>query len=190
MYKVSICVPIYGVEKYIDRCARSLFEQTFDSIEYIFVNDCTKDNSVGILNNVIARNPNRARDVKIINHNTNMGLGCSRNTAVTAATGEFILHVDSDDYIAFDCVEKAVKKQLENNYDFVSIESVDVTTKGLYPNHIHNYTSKKDFLVDMINHKIRNSIWGRLIRRSLYYDNYIRVESNVNMSEDLQGFII
>lgn len=186
MYKVTICVPIYGVEKYIDRCARSLFEQTFDNIEYIFVNDCTKDKSVDILNNVITRYPNRVKDVKIINHDKNMGLGCSRNTAVTAATGEFILHVDSDDYLAFDCVEKAVKKQLENNYDFVSIECADVTPEGLHPNRTHSYATKKEFLVDMINHKIRNSIWGRLIRRSLYYKNNIRVESHVNMSEDLQ----
>ncbi len=56
MPKVSVVIPVYGVEKYIERCARSLFEQTLDDIEYIFVNDCTKDRSIDILNEVIIKN--------------------------------------------------------------------------------------------------------------------------------------
>ena len=51
--KVSILIPIYGVEKYIERCAKSLFEQTYENIEYIYVNDCTKDKSIDILNKVV-----------------------------------------------------------------------------------------------------------------------------------------
>ena len=62
-YKVSILVPIYGVEKYIERCARSLFEQTYHNIEYVFVNDCTKDNSIDILLAVLAQYPNRKGQV-------------------------------------------------------------------------------------------------------------------------------
>lgn len=59
MPKVSVVIPVYGVEKYIERCARSLFEQTLDDIEYIFVNDCTKDRSIDILNSVINDYPAR-----------------------------------------------------------------------------------------------------------------------------------
>ena len=64
--KVSILVPVYGVEKYIERCARSLFEQTYDNIEYIFVDDCTKDRSIGILQKVLEDYPNRKNQVKIL----------------------------------------------------------------------------------------------------------------------------
>lgn len=66
--KVSILVPVYGVEKYIERCARSLFEQTYDNIEYIFVDDCTKDRSIEILQKVLEDYPNRKKQVEILHH--------------------------------------------------------------------------------------------------------------------------
>ena len=119
-YFVSICVPIYGVEKYIERCAISLFEQTYKNIEYIFVNDCTQDNSIDVLKSIIEKYPVRKNCVRIINHERNKGLGAARNTAITNATGMFIMHVDSDDYVEKDIVERLVKKQNENNSDIVT----------------------------------------------------------------------
>ena len=70
--KVSILVPIYGTEKYIEKCARTLFEQTYDNIEYIFVNDCTKDASVEILKKTIEDYPQRQSQISIISHETNL----------------------------------------------------------------------------------------------------------------------
>ncbi len=96
--KVSIIVPIYNVEKYIERCAVSLFEQDFEDIEYIFVNDCTPDNSVEILEKVIEKYPNRKSHLKIVHHKENKGLGSARNTGLEQATGNYILHIDSDDW--------------------------------------------------------------------------------------------
>ncbi len=97
---ISILVPIYGVEKYIERCSRSLFGQTYFNIEYIFVDDCTKDNSIGILKKVLMDYPLRAKKVKIVSHSTNRGLSAARNTALTHAEGAYIMHVDSDDYLS------------------------------------------------------------------------------------------
>ena len=68
MIMVSIVVPIYGVECYIEKCVRSLFEQTFKNIEYIFVNDCTKDKSISILDKVIQEYPERHSFISILNH--------------------------------------------------------------------------------------------------------------------------
>jgi glycosyltransferase involved in cell wall biosynthesis len=68
MCKVSVIVPIYNVEKYIEKCVRSLFEQTFDDIEYIFVDDATPDNSIEILSELLSVYPNRAINCKIIHH--------------------------------------------------------------------------------------------------------------------------
>ena len=82
--KVSIVVPVYGVEKYIERCARSLFTQTFGDIEYIFVNDCTKDSSMQVLEFVMKDYP--ARNVRIINKEKNEGLPQARKTGVLAST--------------------------------------------------------------------------------------------------------
>lgn len=73
MLKVSIAIPVYGVEKFIERCACSVFEQTYKNIEYLFVNDCTKDKSIEILQSVIKKYPHREPHVKIINHGVNRG---------------------------------------------------------------------------------------------------------------------
>ena len=79
-YLVSICVPVYGVETYIEQCAISLFEQTYQNIEYIFVNDCTPDKSIEILKSVINRYPNKKSSIHILSHEKNKGLGAARNS--------------------------------------------------------------------------------------------------------------
>ena len=68
MVKVSILVPVYGVERYIENCAVTLFEQTYENIEYVFVNDSTKDRSMEILHEVMERYPLRRDNVHIITH--------------------------------------------------------------------------------------------------------------------------
>jgi len=184
-YLVSICVPIYGVEKYIERCAISLFEQTYPNIEYIFVNDCTPDCSIEILKSVIEKYPNRKPCVRIITHKKNRGLGAARNTAVDAAKGEFLMHVDSDDWIDKDCIRLCVEKQKTTNADIVSTDILRVKKNKTIVNHIPENFITKEFIIAIIKHIIPNNIWGRLIRTSLYKDNNIMVEGGVNMSEDL-----
>ena len=94
MLKISILTPIYGVEKYIEQCARSLFEQSYASIEYIFVDDCTHDKSIGILQSLLKEYPERAQQVRIIHHDRNRGVGAARQTALMAATGDYLLFAD------------------------------------------------------------------------------------------------
>ena len=121
--KVSVIVPIYNVEKYIERCARSLFEQTLDSIEYIFVNDCTPDNSMVILNQVIADYPNRKDWIKIINRSENKGLPQARKLGIEAATGEYIIHCDSDDWVDTDMYRAMYTHAVDTNSDMVCCNS-------------------------------------------------------------------
>ena len=97
--KVSVIVPIYNVEAYIERCAISLFEQTLDDIEYIFVNDCTPDNSMMILSEVLSRYPQRKEQVRIINQPKNQGAAKAREDGIKEARGEYIIHCDSDDWV-------------------------------------------------------------------------------------------
>ena len=88
--KVSVIVPVYGVAQYIEKCARSLFEQTLEDIEYIFVDDCTQDNSIEILHNIIKDYPHRQQQTRIIHHETNKGLPIARKTGIENATGKYI----------------------------------------------------------------------------------------------------
>lgn len=185
-YLVSICVPIYGVEKYIERCAISLFEQTYPNIEYIFVNDCTPDSSIEILKSVIEKYPNRKPCVRIITHNKNRGLGAVRNTAVDAAKGEFLMHVDSDDWIDKDCVRRCVDKQIEMDADIVNFDAVKHDKNYKSPlTHIETKTSF-DLTLLTLSRETLFTIWGRMIRLSLYKDNMISVKEGINMGEDYQ----
>lgn len=181
---VSICVPVYGVERFIEQCAESLFNQTYRNIEYIFVNDCTKDKSIEILKTVLARYPNRKSQVHIINHITNQKLGNTRNTAVAAAEGEFIIHVDSDDYIDLNLVEKCVERQMNTNADIVYFDGIKYTKTKREILKRPDKPNKDQMLLETLRHSIPVSIWGLMIRKSLYDKNGIKVENNVNCSED------
>ena len=97
MPKVSVIVPVYNAEKYIERCVRSLYNQTLDDIEYIFVDDCTPDNSMEVLQKVMDEYPKRKLHTKIIIHTTNTGQSGSRKDGILAATGDYIIHCDADD---------------------------------------------------------------------------------------------
>lgn len=187
-YKVSVCVPVYGVEKFIERCARSLFEQTYENIEFVFVNDCTKDNSISILQRVIEDYPKRKDDIRIINHVKNKGLAGTRNTAVENATGMFIMWVDSDDYIDIRAVELSVNRFLETGADIVKFNGVKYQ-KG-YVSYIHTleYGDVKSHILAVLKREAPVCIWGSLILRDLYVNNNIKAEEGVNMGEDYQVF--
>lgn len=184
--KVSMLIPIYGVEKFIERCAISLFEQTYQNIEYIFVNDCTKDNSINVLERVINRYPNRKPFVRIINHTQNKGLAGARNTAVANATGEFIMHVDSDDYVDKEIVRKAIDKQLQFDADIVIID-FKKAYPGFYKITKHaSFNNSEEYCLAVLARNNSNSIWAKLIRRSLYVDNGIKCKQGCNQGEDYQ----
>ena len=184
---VSILVPIYGVEKYIERCARSLFEQSYPNLEFVFVDDASPDKSVEILQQVINDYPKWDDHVSIIRHDKNYGIAATRNTLVKNSRGEFLLHVDSDDWIEPNTVELFVKKQNETNADIVT---------GSYISHIIKDGSEKtrkwivpdrdrlETLKNMLKVGSYVATWNRLIRSSLYHDNNIRWVEGIDGGED------
>ena len=119
MPKVSVIVPVYGVEKYIERCARSLFEQTLDDIEYLFIDDCTPDRSIKILQQVLEEYPQRMPQVVIHRMEKNSGQAAVRKWGMKHAKGEYIIHCDSDDWIDVTAYENMYKKANEENADVV-----------------------------------------------------------------------
>lgn len=188
--KVSICVPVYGVEKYIERCAVSLFEQTYDDIEYIFVNDQTPDKSWEILLSVLAKYPQRVERTQLPTHDKNRGSAAVRNTAANFATGDFIMWVDSDDWLELNAVELLVKEQERTGADIVSFASNWYFTEDEVVFHkVEIYISPDDMLCKVLTGRNGNSIWGRLIRRSLYTNNNIKCIEGVNVGEDFQQLI-
>lgn len=183
--KISVIIPIYKVEKYIDRCARSLFCQTMQDIEYIFVNDCTPDDSVRLLQSVIDEYPKRKPYIKIISHERNMGSGIVRNTGLAAAMAPYIIYCDSDDWVEPDMYEVMYKKACEENADIVMCDYYkEKKEKRIYCSQ-NPYNHKEDIIEQMLVGKIHSSVCGRLVRKSLYDDNSVRFPEGINMWEDL-----
>lgn len=119
MPKVTVIIPVYGVEKYIERCARSLFEQTLDDMEFIFVDDCSPDRSIEILESILEEYPVRQPQTQIIRLPKNGGLPNARKTGIERATGEYIIHCDSDDWVDVTMYEKLYNKAIEEDADMV-----------------------------------------------------------------------
>lgn len=86
--KISVLVPVYGVEKYIARCAESLFGQTYSNLEFVFVDDCTPDRSIAVLHEVMERWPQRAAQVRILRNDRNSGVGYVRQRLIDESTGD------------------------------------------------------------------------------------------------------
>lgn len=105
--KVSLIIPIYNVSQYVERCLKSVFNQSYNDMEVIIVDDCGNDNSMEIVLNVIKQY--NFHNVRIVHHEHNRGLSAARNTGVQNACGEYVLFLDSDDTIPEDAVENLVK---------------------------------------------------------------------------------
>lgn len=182
MPKVSVVIPVYGVEKYIERCARSLFSQTIEDIEYIFVDDCSKDNSIEILKETIKDYPERIPHISIITHQTNKGLPQARKTGVLAATGDYIVHCDSDDWVDHNLYEAMYRKAIDEDSDLVVCDFCVVTQSGLlYRNGILS-TNVDDIIKDMLLYRTSFNVWNKMYKRNLYEG----VEfPTANMGEDL-----
>lgn len=117
--KISVIVPVYKAEKYIERCCISLFEQTLQDIEYIFVDDCSPDKSIQLIRSVALRYPNREGQIKILSHSPNKGVSFTRQQGFDAATGEFVTHCDSDDWVDVDMYQRMYETAIKENADEV-----------------------------------------------------------------------
>ena len=184
---VSIGVPIYNVESYIEHCARSLFAQTYDNLEYIFVDDCSSDCSLDILRTTLKDYPSRVKQVKIVQQSVNTGSAAVRNKAVSMMSGEFLMWVDSDDFVELDIVEKLVHAQMQNDADIVTCNTIIHLPKGKTEIMISPiYVTSKEMTLQLLRKRVPVSVWARLIRLGLYIENHIQCLEGINNAEDYQ----
>ena len=181
---VSVLVPIYGVEEYIEKCTRSLFEQTYDNIEYVFVDACTTDNSIIVLRNVLENYPKRKGHVKIVKHAQNKGLSGARNTAIANATGEYLLHVDSDDYLDLNVVECLINKAQREDADVVVYDMKYIYTDKCFKVSQSVKTDPKEYLKQLLTYDISVCVCGKLYKSSMIKDNNIQFIEGLNFGED------
>lgn len=191
MYKISVIVPIYKSEQYVERCIKSLMEQSLDSIQYIFVNDCTPDRSLEIVSKVIDKYPQKEKDILIISNKINLGPSATRNTGIIHAQGEFVAFCDSDDWIDSTMYEILYKKCLNENADIAFCDLNLVKKNGsktsfcCYASH---YEDKKSFIRSFISSKW-TPLMNCIIKKELI-DNYnISLPLDITYCEDFHFMI-
>ena len=193
--KVSIIVPIYNVEKYLDRCVQSLLHQTLKEIEIILVDDGSPDNCPAMCDEY-ARQDNR---IKVV-HKQNAGLGMARNSGIEIATGEYIAFIDSDDYTEVNAYEKLYNASDKGHYDIVYSgiyqEQNDGTFKAaeLIDQIYNTEVSIIELLGEMISSDvhvrkyrlINMAVWRSIYKASIIKQNNVKFESErVILSEDI-----
>ncbi|MBP5770162.1 MAG: glycosyltransferase family 2 protein [Bacteroidaceae bacterium] len=191
MNKVSVIIPIFRVEAFIERCARSLMEQTLGEAEFIFVDDCSPDGSMAVLERVLKDYPQRAGQVRIIHHEQNKGLPAARNTGLEVATGGYIFHCDSDDYMERDALKAMYEAAKQQDADIVYSDwfleigpSLGRTRYMRCP----DYCTPEEALRGLLHGTMKYNVWNKLVKRELYND--IRFPEGHGMGEDMTMILL
>lgn len=183
--KVSVIIPVYNVERYIEKCARSIFEQTLDSLEIIFVDDCSPDNSVEIIKQVLENYPKRRDQTKIIKMPSNAGQAGVRRRGILESTGEYIIHCDGDDWVDAELYEKMYSEASKSNADVVFCDEVLEYNDKSIPMNIENLPEiGKDLIKNWYVNIYGLFCHNKLVRTSIYKENNILPWEDLNMWED------
>ena len=173
--KVSIIIPVYNVAPYVEACLQSVFNQTYQDIEILLVDDCGIDNSMDIVTNLI-KGYDGNFEIKVLHHPHNKGLSAARNTGIKAASGEYIYFLDSDDTIPHDAINNLVKKVFEHpNVSFV-IGRIKTSgyIKKLYPLLSKEFiNNNSDIFIDYLQTKWNVMACNKLINRKFIQNNNI-----------------
>ena len=187
MPKVSVIIPVYGVEKYIERCARSLFEQTLDDIEYLFIDDCTPDKSIEVLNNLMTEYSHRKPLTRIVRMEQNSGQAAVRMRGIKEAKGEYLMFCDSDDWVEKLYCELLYNEAVNSNSEIVVCDYciVDDDNNAKLRSQKFPPTITKEEMMKLILHgTLSSSLCNKIFKRTLFVDNSI-VQPKGNMGEDM-----
>lgn len=182
---ISVLIPVYNVEKYIEKCLTSLFSNKFaDKCEFIITDDCSTDNSMIIARQVLTNYPNLINNVKFLHHEINKGLAGARKTGLKSASGKFILNVDSDDYVEPNFLEEFINKANETNSDLIGcgyfVDDLNNSTK-----YIQKFSNNKiDCLKKLISDEYKSYLWCKLFKREIIINNDLQPIEGINLWED------
>lgn len=183
---VSVIIPVYNVEKYLDKCIKSLICQTYKKIEILLINDGSTDNSGSICDSWSKRDER----IKVI-HKKNEGVSSARNIGLDRANGEYLIFVDSDDYVEKDYIEKMIEYIYK--YDMVSCGYyVEYQNKRLK---VEIMSEDTEINNDTANNYIfkfngyKGFTWNKIFIKKIITDNNIRFDAHIHMCED-QLFVV
>lgn len=194
MLKLSVIIPVYNVAPYIDRCVCSLFEQTLHDIEFIFIDDCTPDNSMDIIYQKYEEYKyllfKRNNIVRIYKMEKNSGIAAVRHKGILLATGDYIIHCDSDDWIDSTLYEEMYNKAIADNADVVICPIRDEYSNNGVTRPIVSYPIEcREVLKSWYKCPVGMFFWNKIVRRTIYLKNNIFPFEGVNMWEDNALFL-
>lgn len=181
--KLSIIIPAYNVEKYIEKSVRSVLNQTLKEIEIIVINDGSTDDTKDILNKLEKED----KRLKVL-HKKNGGLSSARNAGLKICCGKFIAHLDGDDWIEQDAYELMYKAAIENNLDIVVSDYYDdyEEKKIIYKEEINveeKILNNEKYLKEYFSGNGVPAIWSKIYKKNIYKD--IFHPENISIGEDL-----
>ena len=178
MIKVSIIVPFYNVENYIEKCLQSLVNQTLEDIEILLVNDGSQDSSKTIAKQFVEKYPNKI----IYLEKENGGLSDARNYAIPHAKGEYIAFLDSDDYVEINMYEEMYNKAKKEDLDYVECDFLWEYPDKTLESKGKQYSNKKEMFIHT-----RVVAWNKLIKREIVQDNHLEFPKGYRY-EDVEFF--
>ncbi len=179
---VSVIIPVYNAERFIARCIASVLDQSYADIEVILVDDCSTDSTLSVLRGVLdERSDSR---VRLICHDCNQGSAAARTTGINAAHGDYMVHVDCDDWIEPDFVGKMAKKAIECDADIVVCELNYIYTAHSEWKKISEASDRDEFLARTLSGDIHASLCNKLIRSSIIMQHGLRPLPGVNILDD------
>lgn len=203
MAKVSIIVPVYNVEEYLENCIHSLVQQTMEDIEIILVDDGSRDNSGAICDEL------EKKDTRItVIHQHNQGVSVARNSGIEVAKGDWVTFVDGDDWVAPELCEKVVSYAEKTEADVVIFSYYSAYANGIKTSKLTDLpegdvTDKKDYILKktisqyyggkIVNNGVSaGTTWGKLIKKTEIDNNHLRFKPGLTRAQDtvfwLRGF--
>lgn len=182
-FQVSVIIPIYNTAPFLVRCCESLFSQTLESVQYIFVDDASTDCSLDVVRDVITRFPNRQDQIILISLPSHQGVGTARQKGLEQAMGDFVIHCDSDDWVEQHTYELLYRNAIDNQADIVtcgySIDTIEGKCLAKIPALSHS--DKVSFAIG----PQTGSLCLKLIRRDFILHNNIQIPTDISWGEDL-----
>lgn len=177
--KVSVIIPIYNAAPYVERCCRSLLEQSLEDIEYIFISDGSMDDSVQIVRQVAALYP--SRQIRILEHQDNCGISFTREQGLREAHGDYVIYCDADDWVDADMYERLLR--------VADAEMADVVCCGMQVERAGKQLtealwSAEPYQLSFAIGPLVGSVCLKLIRRTLLTEHDIHFPTGVNWGED------
>ncbi len=178
---ISVVIPIYNTSSYLARCIDSIFEQDLKDVELIFIDDHSTDNSFEVLNQCLKGRV--SENLTIIKNPKNLGSGETRNKGISLAKGDYVIFVDSDDYVTSDYF-LVLKNAIESRPDIVVFDMTEIWSNKMVLKHVDLPDSPLESVELLLLNKMHNSLCNKMFKRSMFLKHDIRITKGLSMFED------